>query len=135
MNDSSLHKVLMVDDDLFFIELNKLTLQWAGLETYLTGVDSALKALDICEKSLKDNLPLPNYILLDLNMPMMDGFEFLEAYQKSYAKSFPETKIIIVTSSSREKDKKQALSFPFVKDYVVKPLSEKFIEDLITPDK
>ncbi len=131
MIDMDFHKVLMIEDDTFTIELNKMLLQWSKLDKYLVGVDSVAEALEYCGKSIADNLPLPKYILLDLNMPVRNGFDFMEEYQNNYANHFPDTKVIVVTSSTRSKDRQRSFSFPFVKDYIVKPLPEKYIERLI----
>ncbi len=133
MNNKDFHKVLMVDDDVFFIELHKLMLQWSNLDDFLIGMDSAFDALNFCNKAKLDNSSIPKYILLDLNMPGMNGFEFMRQFEKYYSNIFPETEIIVVTSSSRVKDRLNSIEFPFVKDYVIKPLPEKYIENLIVP--
>lgn len=67
-------------------------------------------------------------ILLDLNMPVMDGWEFLEALDEF---DFPvPVYVVIVTSSIDAADREKARSFPHIIDYVEKPISRKVIERL-----
>lgn len=75
----------------------------------------------------------PGLILLDLNMPRMSGFEFLEAFQqlRGQETSLSETVVSIFTSSSHDEDRTRALSFEFVTDYIVKPLSEEQLIALV----
>ncbi len=68
----------------------------------------------------------PLVILLDINMPVMGGFEFLEAYhqlRKKRSELELSSIIVMLTSSAEYEDKKLSHSFAAVKDYVVKPLS------------
>ncbi len=125
----------MIDDDFFLLELHQMLVQMAGLEDYFLTANGAKDALDVLSDINKKNQEPPKYILLDLNMPIMDGFDFMKYYQDHYAnKDFP-TKIIIVTSSTRVSDYNKAMSFPFVLDYKTKPLPEKYIESLISGDE
>lgn len=74
------------------------------------------------ENKLKypDGFP-PTFLFLDVNMPRMNGFEFLQKYQK-LKMELKEMSIVIMmfSSSTNEKDKEKAFSYPFVKDYLEK---------------
>lgn len=71
--------------------------------------------------------PLPDAIILDLNMPLMSGYEFLETTTRSIISHPP---VIILTSSSDENDKKKALTFSAVKQYFTKPLTRVMITEM-----
>ena len=64
----------------------------------------------------------PHKILLDLQMPHMDGFEFLDHFQEHLAQKFLETQIIILSSSLRYDDRTRAMAYPAVQSYLVKPI-------------
>lgn len=74
----------------------------------------------------------PEIILLDINMPRMNGHEFLAEYTKLF--DVPASVVVMLTSSSQERDKEQSMQYDFVREYQQKPLSveslQKF-EDLV----
>ncbi len=125
------NKTLMIDDDSFLLELHQMLIEMAGLDKYFIVESEATEALEHLSNIHQNSQKLPEYILLDLNMPIMDGFEFLNQFQERFAHTSINTKIIIVTSSTRYSDFKKAMDFPFVVDFKTKPLPDKFIETLI----
>lgn len=70
----------------------------------------------------------PDLILLDINMPRMGGFEFLEKYTELKEKwDLSSVVVILVTTSQADQDRKKAQDFSCVKDYMVKPLTKEYI--------
>lgn len=93
-------------------------------EVALDGVE-ALKYLD------SENHCLPELIFLDINMPKMNGWEFLEAYREiSTRKSF-QSVIVILTTSQNPEDEKKSKSYPEVACYRTKPLSEEMLNEIL----
>jgi CheY-like chemotaxis protein len=67
----------------------------------------------------------PDLILLDINMPRMNGHEFLEEYSKKYDK---QAVVMMLTSSEQEADRERAMAYSCVKTYLIKPLDESQLE-------
>ena len=106
--------VLLVDDDEITSFLCKKMLTDRGIDS-VDSVVNGQEALKYLSKSC------PDLIFLDIKMPVMDGFELLEELKKSML--CQQAKIIMLTSSSREKEKQQAMAYNNVIDFIVKPLS------------
>ncbi len=70
----------------------------------------------------------PEMILLDINMPRMNGHEFLAEYTKMH--SDPASVVVMLTSSSQERDKEESMQYKFVKQYQEKPLSVEAVQKL-----
>jgi CheY-like chemotaxis protein len=66
----------------------------------------------------------PDLILLDINMPIMNGFEFLDEYEKLPAEEKGHHLIVMLTTSMLEVDKERAAKFGVLSEYIAKPLTE-----------
>jgi CheY-like chemotaxis protein len=117
--------ILVIDDDKICNFLTVNAFKKAGIEGVINVVINGLEAL----KKLKEDKIFPDLILLDINMPIMDGISFLKSYQNEGFEG--RSKIVIYTSSIREIDKNSALQFKDVFKFVNKPLSNKKLKDLI----
>ena len=122
-----LKKILLVDDSQPFNFLSKTVLKQNKVNCTVVEVLNGQIALDY----LTENQDWPEVILLDINMPVMDGFQFLEAYQK-LNKQGKETKIFVLSSSSREEDREKSLSCEGVEDFFDKPLTESHIRIILS---
>ena len=87
--------------------------------------EDGFEALEV----LKASGETPDLILLDINMPRMNGHEFLEAYSENSARDIPV--VVMLTSSDQERDKEQAVSYGCVKDYFVKPIDKDRLRALL----
>jgi len=122
-----LQKLLLVDDDSAFNFLNRIILNANGIDCQIDECLDGKAALDVTEASAK----CPDVILLDINMPVMDGFEFLDEFEK-HNKCRRHTKVFILTSSNQEEDRRKAFSYPCVKGYFDKPFAERHIKEIIS---
>jgi CheY-like chemotaxis protein len=119
-------EILIVDDSPAFNHLTRLTIQKASIDCNIIEVSNGQRALDYLSSA-----SCPDVILLDINMPVMDGFDFLEEYARAYHQCFDKTLIYILTSSAQEVDKVKAKSFRQVKNYFEKPLTADNLNTII----
>jgi CheY-like chemotaxis protein len=121
--------VLLVDDDSIFQLLGAKALHRVGVsDTRIQKALNGKQALDI----LKDpGTPRPDIILLDLNMPIMNGFEFLEAFNKLNPSEKDDTKIVVVTSSASPFDIEKAKELGAI-EYLNKPLQDDQLSAVLT---
>jgi CheY-like chemotaxis protein len=113
--------VLLVDDDSIFQMLGTKALQRIGVRD--AHIQKALNGKQALELLLKPDIPWPDVILLDLNMPIMNGFEFLEAFNKLTSAENDDTRVIIVTSSANRMDIEKARGLGAI-EYLTKPLMD-----------
>ena len=118
-------KVLLVEDDEVANYITEIALKRCGIKDVHVSFNG-LDALDVLENEKIE----PDIILLDLNMPMIGGLEFL---QKSYEMEIGQkARIFILTSSIRPEDKTKASEFENVEGYLEKPLNEKKIKNMLS---
>jgi CheY-like chemotaxis protein len=125
--------VLIVDDDAVSSYLIHLTIQQIDIAEHIATVLNGKEALDFLQHHCLDENReefCPAFILLDLNMPIMDGFEFLEAFQGKYAAYADKITICILSSSSAEKDQQKALKYS-VAGFITKPLTEEKLKPIL----
>lgn len=115
--------ILFVDDDEISNFVSVKTIEDAKIADHILSVTSAMEALDLIDKGLTGQGHYPDLIFLDINMPVMTGWDFLEEYKKIKTKLPRPIRIIILTSSVYQHDKEKANTYEDVDDYTLKPLS------------
>ena len=126
-----MRKYLIVEDDEVFIFLHEHVMRHADPDGEIISMKSSLLAVDYLNDLNAKGEKAPDCILLDLNMPEMNGFQFLEYCQPLVKNFFKNTHIYIVTSSLYESDKTRALSFPFLTDFREKPLTKEDAKKIV----
>lgn len=125
-----LKKVLLVDDDFINNYLNELLLQEMDITEDIMIASNGEEALNYVEQTCKSIHDCPELILLDINMPIMNGLEFLEAFATRQKDIYNHTSVVMLTSSSDDKDIEQATKFN-IKGYLSKPLTEEKLNLII----
>lgn len=121
---------LLVDDDKAANFLNRRVIESVSKEIPVLSVSSAAEALQHFELRKKfKNRNSRMVVLLDINMPVMDGFEFLQTMGPQRPE-YTEIKFIVLTSSENQKDVQKAESMR-VDGYVTKPLSRQKVMQIL----
>ena len=118
-----LNCILLIDDDEPTNFLNKLTLEQAGCAKHIRIAPGGQAALDYLRDS-PDEYLRPDLIFLDINMPAMDGWEFLAKYGELPEEKKADTVLIMLTTSLNPDDEKRILSIPEVSGFEHKPLNQ-----------
>ncbi len=125
--------LLCVDDDKMTLMLIRLILEKANFCTTLVTAINGAHALEYYSNQLNISLEervYPDVILLDLNMPVMNGWEFLSAFAEQFPERASQTKIFILSSSVDPFEKENATNHPMVVAFLPKPLSIDALEKL-----
>ena len=120
-----LKKILMVDDEEAYLNLNEYFLRNCNIQCHIVMALNGREALD----KIAELNQMPGLILLDMQMPVMDGLEFLEEFSKNPLSAH--TKVFALSSSEREEEKKAALAYKFVYGFIPKPLSHAHVQHIM----
>ncbi|MFM9007062.1 MAG: response regulator [Bacteroidota bacterium] len=126
MKTNRYRRVLLIDDneiDNFINERMITASRFSETVTVKNSTDEAIAFL----ASIEDSSEYPEVIFLDLNMPVKDGFGFLEEYQRLPEPLRTNARIVVLSSSISPEDINRASTNPHVLKYVNKPLSEKYL--------
>ncbi|WP_130735073.1 response regulator [Flavobacterium sp. J27] len=121
----------LVDDDDVFVFLTKKTIEQTNLVDLIRVFSNGIDALNFLKEN-KDNLDvLPEILLLDLSMPIMNGWQFLEEYTKLHPYIGKKISIYICSSSISQDDITRAKAINEVSDYIIKPIAKAKLIDVI----
>ena len=118
--------ILIIEDDDAFHFLCEMAFKRSGRNIKLLKALDGVQAFEVLESAET----MPDLILVDINMPRMNGLEFLAEYAKRGGGKIPV--VAMLTSSDQARDRQQAMGYEFVRDYLVKPLTAEHIDRLET---
>lgn len=121
----------IVDDDLIFHLVTQRLIESKDIHKKLFFFRNGKEAIDFVKSHQSDPKELPDIILLDIKMPVMDGWDFMDQYL-SMENDLPKNIIIYIVSSSIDKmDTERAEQISAIKEYIVKPIDQKKLDDII----
>ena len=128
---AKIQSLCVIDDDVIYQFAVKLTIKQLKLAEQVLTFSNGLQAKEYFIENAKNESLLPDVLLLDINMPVMDGWDFLNWYTVSKMEIIKKIPIFMVSSSIDWRDIEKAKSYPEVIDYVSKPLTEGSFYEII----
>ncbi len=134
MIKNKIDSVCIIDDDLIYQFLAKEEITYTNLVSKVMFFDDGAQAIKYITSKLdtSDIALLPDVIFLDINMPIMDGWEFLEAYLPLKPRIGKNIVIYVVSSSIDMRDLDRARNISAVSDYIIKPISSNRLVSIFT---
>ena len=124
------NKIMIIDDNNIDNYITSTLIKKNNFTNNLLEFDSGLKAIEYLEKNKNNNQELPDLILLDIYMPLMDGFEFLHFFEKIDPAINKKCKICIVSSSIDDNDIIKARLDKNIYTFISKPLTAELLYSL-----
>lgn len=121
--------LLVIDDDDINIFIIKKIVEKTGLAINMTSKANGQQAIDFIKETLSNPEQFPHLVLIDINMPIMNGWEFVEAYQMLNVQQSVD--MYILSSSVYENDIEKTKSYSSVKGFISKPLSIERLTELV----
>lgn len=121
--------IMCIDDDPITLMLFKKVVQKASFAKEITNAMNGEEAITFIN-SITNEDKKPQLIFLDLNMPIMGGWEFLELFNDSNYYHLNKTKVIILTSTIDPEDIKKSKTYPNVIEFLSKPITVEMLNYL-----
>lgn len=125
---NKLNCILLVDDNDADNFIHQMTINKMGIAENIVVAENGLEALDFLKKANGNH---PEIIFLDINMPAMNGWEFLLKYKELDPSQKEKTSIFMLTTSINPKDEKVAMETTDVKGFINKPLTKQSLAEIV----
>lgn len=129
---STIRRAVLIDDNQATNFLHNRILRRSGEVEHVEAFNSAEDALAYLSTAVDGEFPRPELIFLDINMPGMNGWEFLQAYRQLPINQRGGIVVVMLTTSLNPDDHQRALRIEEVDEYEHKPLNEDRLRELLT---
>jgi CheY-like chemotaxis protein len=120
--------IMLIDDDEIFTYIIKKIIEESDIAEQITIFNNGRDAINYLSEVAEEETLLPKVIFLDLNMPLLDGWGFLDEYIRLKPKMCKKINLYVITSSVSTYDHERSKQYSDITDFIVKPLAkEKFI--------
>lgn len=121
---SNIEMVFLIDNSKLTLKVHEIMILYSCFATKVEAFEYAGDALSRLTELCLANRDFPDIIFLDLNMPLMDGWKFLDEFEKLDCLQKHAVRIFILSSTLEAEDINRAKSHPWVADFIPKPLTE-----------
>ncbi len=130
MAQSTLH-IVLIDDDRIQVTALKKWVDDTGLAHTVTIFNNGQEAIDFLNDTYEQGDALPDLIFLDINMPVMNAWKFLETYNKMKRHLYHRIPVYVVTSSTDGYDMAKSRHHEVVKGYLIKPVAKEKVRAIL----
>jgi len=120
--------ILLIDDNAADNRYNQIIMEEMNITDNIQLAETGQEALNILSQNETAH---PHLILLDINMPRMNGWEFLEAYKKLALNKETKDIVVVLTTSMNPDDKKKAEQISGVAEFDIKPLTPAMLQSIL----
>ena len=120
--------ILLIDDNADDNTYNQIIIEKMNIADNIMVAENGIDALNYLEEGQKT----PDLILLDMNMPKMNGWEFLDLYRAYSARKNLSSNVIVLAGSLSPEDQQKLENIPVIASYNIKPLTKQMLEEITT---
>lgn len=129
---TKLDTICIIDDDNIYTMLLKKTISKFDVCDHVESFNNGKIAFESLKQRIEEGgAALPDVIFLDVNMPVLDGWMFVEEFYKIYNSNFKKVQIYVVSSSIAVEDRNKAKANTKIQDYLVKPISGQTLQEIV----
>jgi CheY-like chemotaxis protein len=131
MSSKEINICVIDDDDIYQFAVARIIESALNTSSVMSFYDGE-EALEYFESLKGNDDPIPDIIFLDINMPRLNGFEFMEGYNKIKDRLSKKSKVYMVSSSIDPADIQRSKEMDGIEDYVSKPLDTDLVTDIVS---